>query len=124
MRRVVIDAATFVAWFGADAEPRQLRAKYEAGQLGVLVPPSFVPDVLGLVADRGWRRDRIVMLARALPAIGFEVRDPRLETLARWLGGGVTPAQAAYPALAEDSGRPLVASDPVVRKRAASVLQR
>ena len=124
MRRVVIDAATFVAWFSGEGEAASLRREYEAGQLGVMIPSSFVPDVLGAVAGLGWPRDRIGRLGDLLDKIGFDVRDPSREGLARWLGGGITPAQAAYAALAEETERPLVAGNPQLARRARALTQR
>ncbi|HEY8171357.1 MAG TPA: hypothetical protein VIH24_09725 [Candidatus Limnocylindria bacterium] len=123
MRRVVIDAATFIGWFIGDGEAASLRPEYEAGQLGVLVPTTFVPDVLGEVAALGWPRDRIERLSALLDEIGFEVREPSRAGLARWVGGRITPAQAAYAALAEESEHPLVAGDPELRRRAATLVQ-
>ena len=50
-----------------------------------------------------------------LAGIGFDVRDPSTATLVRWLRHGLTPTQAAYAALAEDTGRPLVSADETLR---------
>ena len=124
MRRVVIDATAFVAWFDEDGEARSLRREYEAGLLGVSVPSSFVQDVLGIVAVRGWHAARVQRLASLLDGIGFDVRDPSRAALARWLGRGISPAQAAYAALAEETEHPLVAGDPDLARRAAGLLQK
>jgi hypothetical protein len=123
MRRVVIDAVTFIGWFSSDGEAASLRREYESGQLGVMVPSSFVPDVLGEVASLGWPLDRIERLSAGLDGIGFEVRDPSRAGLARWVGSNITPAQAAYAALAEESEHPLVAGDPELRRRAATLVR-
>jgi hypothetical protein len=124
MSRVVVDAAAFLAWYSDDAAAQRLRREYEAGVLGVIVPSSFVPDVLARVADRGWSRERVERLGAALSDIGFEVRDAAMPTLVKWLGDGLTPIQSAYAALAEETGRPLVSADPTRRRRAAPLLQR
>jgi hypothetical protein len=124
MRHVVIDAATFVGWFVGEGEARSLRREYEAGQLRVVVPTAFAADVLGEVASLGWPRDRLERLAPLLDELGFEFRNPPRVSLARWVGTGLTPALAAYAALAEESERPLVAGHPELARRAAALLIR
>ncbi len=119
MRRVVIDAPAFLSWFAEGGGGRSLRREYEAGQLAVAVPTSFITDVLAEVVAQGWPRDRAVRLAAALEGIGFDFGDPSREALARWLGKGLVPGLAAYAALAEETERPLVAGDALLRRRAA-----
>ncbi len=121
MRRVVIDAATFVGWFTSDPVAGALRREFEGGQLAVVVPTGFVADVLGRAAQRGWSADRLERLAGAVADVGFEIRDPSPAALARWLVRGLSPSEAAYAALAEETERPLVAGDPALAQRTTAL---
>lgn len=122
MRRVVIDAAAFLAWFRGDAESLSLRREFEAGELTLIVPIAFTPDVMGLAAGLGWSADRLTRLGDAVASLPIERVEPSTGLLAVWLARGLEPRLAAYAALAEETGRPLVARDEELRRRAASVL--
>ncbi len=123
MRRLVLDAGAFLAWFGPDAD-RRLRDEYEAGSLTVLVPTGFSASVLEVAAGRGWSSDRLPALAPLIARVGLEAHEPRTDELARWLGQGLTAFQAASAAVAEELGVPLVSGDPELRRAAASLLLR
>jgi predicted nucleic acid-binding protein len=50
-------------------------------------------------------------LARTLAALGFAVVEPELERVARWAAGDLTACDAAYVAIAEQTGAQLVTDD-------------
>lgn len=122
MRRVVIDASAFVAWFTGDE--RSTRREYESGELGLIVPTTFATDVMGVAASQDWSAQRLERIGRAVQALGLEQRDPSVDLVARWLAIGLPPRLATYAALAEETERPLVAADPELRRRAGPVLGR
>ena len=102
VREVVLDASVVLKWFrGAKErhvdEARALRAAYEAGELVVWAPPLLHLEILN-VAGRRWQldEDRLVTLAGALDDLGFELLEPPLEAIARWIARGLTAYDAAY----------------------------
>ena len=120
MSEVVLDASVVLKWFrGAGErhvdEARALRASYEAGELVVWAPPLLHLEILN-VAGRRWglERDALVSLAGALEDVGFELIEPPLEGVARWIAQGLTAYDAAYVAVAEAVSVPLVTDDEVV----------
>jgi len=121
VRRLVLDAHAFLAWFGPNAPGSALRAEYEAGQLRVIVPTSFELDVLEGAARAGWSAQRLTRLAVELRHLKFEPLAPPSGELAAWLARGLTGGQAAYAALASAHDLPLAASDSALVEQAASV---
>jgi len=121
VRRLVLDAHAFLAWFGPNAPGSGLRAEYEAGQLGVIVPTSFELDVLEGAARARWSAEQLTRLAVELRQLRFEPLAPPAGELAAWLARGLTGRQAAYAALASAHDLPLVASDSALLEQAASV---
>jgi predicted nucleic acid-binding protein len=117
---VVLDASVVLKWFRADGErhldpARSLRATFEAGQLVVLAPPLLRLEIVS-VAGRRWRwaEDELVELAVALDGVGFEFEEPELARVACWTARGLTSYDAAYVALAEGRGIPLITDDDLV----------
>lgn len=121
MRRLVLDAAAFLAWFGQDAD-RRLRDEYEAGTLVVLVATGFSTSVLEAAARRGWSPDRMRALAPLIARAGLELHEPRTDELTHWLGRGLSAPNAASAAVAEGLGVPLVSGDAELRRAAATHL--
>ncbi len=125
MRRIVIDAAALLAWFGGDGPHRSLRAEYEAGALTVLAPRHLVADVLGELAARDEPApDRLARMAGELQRLGIQLQDPPLTELAGWLAQGLDPRRAAYAALAASLDVPLAAADADLRRIASGLLLR
>ena len=109
MRRVVLHPSAFVDWIGGG---NSLRVEFEARQIQVVVPVSFVTDTMGLLAARGRPADRIVRAAGEIRRLGFQVTQPPDTELAMWLVRGMPPATAPYAALASWLDLPIAASDP------------
>jgi predicted nucleic acid-binding protein len=117
VRDLVLDATVVLPWFdkqraaSSDAE-RILRRDFEAGLLSVAVPPLLYLEVVN-VAGRQWEwgETALVDLANELQAVGFEVAEPALSSVANWVARGLTADDATYVALAELRGIPLITSD-------------
>ena len=117
MSELVLDASVVLKWFrGAGErhvdEARALRATYEDGGLVVWAPPLLQLEILD-VAGRRWElgEDALVALAGALDDLGFELLEPPLESVARWIACGLTAHDAAYLAVAEAASVELVTDD-------------
>ena len=117
MSELVLDASVVLKWFrGAGErhvdEARAIRASYEQGELVVWAPPLLHLELLD-VAGRRWElgEDALVTLAGALDDLGFEVLEPPLEQVARWIARGLTAYDAAYLAVAEAASVELVTDD-------------
>jgi predicted nucleic acid-binding protein len=114
---LVLDASVVLKWFrGAGErhvdEARALRASYEQGELVVWAPPLLHLELLN-VAGRRWElaEEALVTLGGALDDLGFELVEPPLESVARWIARGLTAYDAAYLAVAEAASIELVTDD-------------
>ncbi|HET7443174.1 MAG TPA: type II toxin-antitoxin system VapC family toxin [Solirubrobacterales bacterium] len=117
MNEVVLDASVVLKWFHGEGErnveaAREIRGRYEAGDLYVLAPPLLWLELIN-VAARSWRWSgkQLDDLAAALPQLGFEIVQPGLPRLASWAAAGLTAYDAAYLTVAEEAGVQLVTDD-------------
>lgn len=124
MREVVLDASVVLKWFHAEGEgnveaARALRSAFEAGELQVIAPSLLWLEVIN-VAGRRWRwtAGQLEELAATLPALGFALVEPELPLVAEWTASGLTAYDAAYVAVAEQSGVVLITDDREIRERA------
>ena len=117
MREAVLDASVVLKWFHRDGEMHAeaagaLRGDFEAGELRVIAPPLLWLEIIN-VAARRWRWDssQLEALAASLSDLGFELVEPEPEAIARWAGRGLTAYDAAYVAVAEETGAPVITDD-------------
>ncbi len=123
----MLDASVVLKWFVTEegphiAEARVLRADHESGRTMVTVPSILYLEILN-VAGRswGWDRDALVELTGGLLALRFDTVDPQLISVAHWVAQGLTAYGAAYVAIAEELGAPLVSDDRVILEAAPEV---
>ena len=113
MKRVVLHPSAFADWFADGNAP--LRNEFEAGSVDVIVPDSFVTDALGVLAMRGWSKERLGRAGEAVARIGFRVMEPPVSELAEWLVRGVPASDASYAALASWLDVPIAITDERLR---------
>jgi predicted nucleic acid-binding protein len=124
---VVLDASVFLKWFHTKEKPRveeakRLEARFEAGELNVLVPSLLWLEVLNVAARRlRWRREQLERLAARLGALGFVVIEPQLGHVAQWAGVGLTAYDAAYVAVAEQTGAQVITDDAQLVRQACGL---
>jgi predicted nucleic acid-binding protein len=117
LNEAVLDASVVLKWFHSDGERHVdqamlLRQRFETGELRVLAPPLLWLEILNIAGRRWhWSASRLEELAATLPSLGFELVEPSLSTVARWVAAGLTAYDAAYVALAEESGIQLYTDD-------------
>lgn len=117
MSEAVLDASVVLKWFHSEGEghveaAREIRGRYESGELYVLAPPLLWLELINVAArDRRWSGKQLNSLAATLPQLGFEVVQPGLPRLASWAGSGLTAYDAAYVTVAEEAGVPLITDD-------------
>ena len=127
MNEAVLDASVVLKWFRSEGECHAdqallLRHSFEAGELRVLAPPLLWLEILNIAGRRWhWPASRLEELAGTLPSLGFELVEPPLSTVARWVVAGLTAYDAAYVALADESGIQLYTDDGGVVDKAPSL---
>lgn len=99
-----------------------LRDRYEQGDLLVTVPSLLFLDLLNVAGRRwSWDEANLHALAEALHALGFDVGEVELGTVAAWVARGLTAYDAAYVALAETRDVMLISDDDQILEVAASI---
>jgi predicted nucleic acid-binding protein len=113
----VLDASVVLKWFRATGErnldaARAVRTRFEAGQVLAFAPPLLFLEILNVAGCR-WRLSatRLESLASTLPELGFQLIEPDLLLVARWINEGLTAYDAAYVAVAEQTGARLITDD-------------
>jgi predicted nucleic acid-binding protein len=117
VNEAVLDASVVLKWFHSEGEghvdrARQLRKRFEDGELRVLAPQLLWLELLNVAARRwGWPQAELEQLAVTLEQLGFELLEPELPRVARWAATGLTAYDAAYVAVAEQAGAQLITDD-------------
>lgn len=126
MMQLVLDASVLGRWFlqPRDAAAQALRVDFEAGRLVVAVPPLVFLELLNVAGRQlRWAPEELVELVDRLQRAGFEVVDPDLADVARWVADGLTAYDASYVALAELLSTKLVTDDRAILEIAPDVAQ-
>jgi predicted nucleic acid-binding protein len=113
----VLDASVVLKWFRASGEhnveaARTVRTDFEAGRTLAFAPPLLFLEILNIAGCR-WRLPaaQLERLASTLPGLGFQLVDPDIPLVARWIVHGLTAYDAAYVAVAEQTGAQLITDD-------------
>lgn len=128
MREAVLDASVVLKWFhqsgeAGSEEACRLRHAYEAGELFVFAPPLLFLEIMNVAGRRwGFSSSALMELATQVDRIGFELEEPGLEGVARWMGSGLTAYDAAYVALAETLDVRLVTDDDLIIRIAPNLV--
>lgn len=105
-------------------EARETRNQYRAGETNVTVPSLLFLELLNVAGRRwGWDEEALTQLAAALDDLGFDVGEAELAAIAAWTSQGLTAYDAAYVALAESRGLPLITDDQRILSLAPEVAQ-
>ena len=124
MTDAVLDASVVGRWFwqSDEATSAALRADYEAGRLSVTVPPLLFLELLNVAGRQlRWNVDALDEFADQLDRTRFDVVEPELKPIARWIGRGLTAYDASYVALAEQLDVPLATGDRLILERASGL---
>ena len=123
MREAVLDASVVLEWFTTrPSGARRLRAEYESGDLAVLAPPLLHQEILNVAGRRwGWGSEALQELAETLQDLSFDLAEPELTAVARWVAAGLTAYDAAYVAVAEAASLPLITRDEIILRLAPGV---
>ena len=124
MTDAVLDASVVGRWFwqSDEATSAALRADYEAGRLSVTVPPLLFLELLNVAGRRlRWNVDALDDFADQLDRTRFDIVEPELKPIARWMGRGLTAYDASYVALAEQLGIPLITVDRAILEAAPRI---
>ena len=125
----MLDASVVLEWFSAPPTTsgggsRRIRSDFESGELEIIAPTLMHLEILN-VAGRGWGWDAesLQELAEALEDIAFELVEPELSAVARWVTSGLTAYDAAYVSVAEAAAVPLITGDQTILAVAPAIAQ-
>lgn len=127
MNEQVLDASVVLKWFASPDEPgapeaRALRDRYAAGETAITVPSLLYLEVINIAARRwNWDPDALSQLAHQLDQLAFDTVEVELAAVAAWTARGLTAYDAAYVALAETLGLPLITDDGLILRIAGEV---
>jgi predicted nucleic acid-binding protein len=123
----VLDASVVLKWFRSEGERHRapalaLRERLEQGDLRPRAPRLLVLELLNIAGRRwAWDEDRLVRLTGLVGRLGFAFEEAEPERIARWTARGLTAYDAAYVALAEQGGIPLITDDELILACATDV---
>jgi predicted nucleic acid-binding protein len=124
MRELVVDASIALEWLrpsGANG-PARLLEEFLAGACVAIAPPLVQLEVVNVAGRRwGWDGAGLGALAESLERLPFELVQPELHRVASWVARGLTAYDAAYVAVAERAGVPLVTLDTEILRVADGV---
>jgi len=124
---LVLDASVVLKWFGPAREKfvkeaRAIRTRYRAGEAAITVPSLLYLELLNVAGRRwGWSEDALAQLASTLESLDFDVSEADLPSVAAWIARGLSAYDAAYLALAESRGLPLITDDELILRLAPEV---
>ena len=125
----VLDASVLVKWFFSAGERHMgqalsLLSGYETGELQIVAPPLIWFELLSAATKRTDRSEAALdRVASALTALGVREVQPDLAHVARWAARGLTAYDAAYVAVAEAAGVPLITDDDQIVSVAPAIAQ-
>jgi predicted nucleic acid-binding protein len=119
MKRVVLDASVVLKWFLPDEEESrtalEFLEKHLAGEIQLVAPSLLEYEVLNglLYAGKKGRikEDIVRKAAEGLAGLGIELRPPSARVLKFAGAFGISIYDAAYLAVAEAEGCPLITAD-------------
>ena len=125
MRELVLDASIVLEWFapsGGNRSARKLREEFLSGAIAAMAPSLVWLEVVN-VAGRRWRWDSasLAALVESLDGLSFELVEPELPIIATWVSRGLTAYDAAYVAVAERAGVPLMTFNATILRVAEGV---
>jgi predicted nucleic acid-binding protein len=124
---IVLDASVVLKWFAPPSkrkidEAREIRRSYGVGETIITVPSLLFLELLNVAGRRwGWNEEALTQFASALGELEFEIGEAELASIAFWTARGLTAYDAAYVALAEARGVPLVTDDDTILSLAPNV---
>lgn len=93
--------------------------------LAVVAPPLLLLEVLNVAAKRWrWSVDGVRAMGSDLRAIPFHFMEPDIRTVTEWVVAGLSAYDAAYVAVAETAGMPLLTLDEQILESAPGVARR
>jgi predicted nucleic acid-binding protein len=142
VREAVLHASVVLDWFvrpprrtrghsATDQEGRTVRAahrirgEFEAGDLLVVAPPLLYLEILNVAGRRWqWSVESLRSLASSLDNLAFDLMEPDLDPVVRWVARGLTAYDAAYVAVAESAQIPFLTADPTILSVAGDIAER
>ena len=127
MIEVVLDASVVLKWFTGESErhgeeAHAIRQSYRAGETTITAPSLLFLELLNVAGRRwGWDEGALMELASSLQELEFDIGEAELASITVWTSRGMTAYDAAYVALAESRGLPLITDDHTIISIAPNV---
>lgn len=117
MKYACVDASVVVKWYKPMGEADRdaaiaLRRAFEEGDAVLVAPSLLALELVNTLGRRwNWAADDLRSLVLAFADLELQLLEPDLATVAEWVVRGLTAYDAAYLAVAEGLGYPLVTAD-------------
>ncbi len=117
MRHATVDASVVIKWFKREAEQHRaaavaIRHAFERGELALSAPSFLGLELVNALGRRwAWEAHDLRDATVEFLDLGLSFESPDLLAVGRWVGQGLSAYDAAYVAVAEQLGAPLVTAD-------------
>jgi predicted nucleic acid-binding protein len=127
VRQACVDASIIIKWYKPENEhdrdaALRLRRAFDEGETQLVAPSLLALELVNSLGRRwNWPAVDLRNLVPAFADLGLQLVEPDLGMVVDWVLRGLTAYDAAYVAVAEELGHPLVTADARLIAAAAGI---